>query len=275
MEDKNNLSSRIVVFTNGIWRANQISEFMLALDGLSTRIAVALKISELCHSSDNLISNMRILGLLGKRKDFTGEFPSSPKEAFIRADFIDFVKNMRSVGIDVKPSSLGLKFSFGVKDLIDIAPISSRAEIESISMSSPGKWSLIISELLGTKEVFIFLEKIFDSIFFNKSIRMKKEGEGREALAKAKIVEEKVRESKAHSDLEQIKVYKEVNNLILDYNITIESLITTLRNSGFSDAEIKIVLTEKLIRDIDILARFNSIGLVEKIQIEKYKFIEE
>lgn len=259
--------ARIVVKTDGIWRASQVVDTLSALDGLSTRVAVASKIAEDCETFDYVISNLRALGLLQKGLPDQWDKAASSHDILARTDYVKFISLMRNIGVEVQQTTLGLKFLFHVSDLLDLAPKSSRPEIEHIKMASPGSWSLLLSGLLGTKQAVSLLEKIFDALFFHKSTKTKKEAEARDASANARITEAKAKEQEAKAEMACIKVHKEQTKIMLDYTIAIDSLVASLRNAGFEDKDLKSVLQDKVMADIDILSRYKSIGLIRNISV--------
>ena len=157
MED--NLGFRITLKTNNIWRVNQLTEALNSLDGLVTRISVAGKISETCQKFDYAISNLQAFGLLEKGQKWIEA--QTPDEIITRNDFVDLFTSFRNAGVEVSSKEFGLKFTFTVSDLMDIAPLSSRPEIEKINISSPGEIILLVSSgILISKQAINLIIKI-------------------------------------------------------------------------------------------------------------------
>ncbi len=153
-----------------------------------------------------------------------------------RNDYVDLLSSFRSYGVEVSSKEFGLKFSFAVDDLLDIAPLSSRPEIESISMSSPGEIILIISGgILVTKQAINLLVKIIDALKRKEEIKEKK-----------------------------IKHF-------YDYSVALDSFVGALRNAGFENNELKKLVRNVITKDIDTITRFISLGNIESISLSEIK----
>lgn len=262
------LSARVLVQTGGVWRLPQLTAALNAIDGLSSRIAVAQHIAESCEEMNYVISNLRALGLLAKGKpDQWGE-TKYPTDLVGRKDYIEFVSLMCNAGVEVQLTDLGVKLSFAVSDLIDLVPSVNRPEIDRINMSSPGEWSIVLTDFLGSKEWVRLLERIFDALFYNRDTGKRKKAEARKAIAKARQEEAKAKHMEIDSELQGLTVASKRNDLILDYSVAVDSLVASLRNAGFADQEIRGILKEKLLQDIDTLSRFKSLGLIKSATVQ-------
>jgi len=253
--------TRLVVETNGVWRVNQIVEILTALDGITARVAVSVHLSEVCDAYDYIISNLHIMGLIQKGDIDKWGMAKTPSDQKVRNDYLSFISNLRKLGVQVQLTEVGAKFSFLTTDIIDIIPVSSRAEIEKINISSPGTFSIILSGLLGSALTKSFLDKIFDPIFFPQSTQMKKQAESREAIAKA-------RKAEAEATKAEIENLDYINRVTLDISVTINNIALSLRNAGFPDNEIKSIVYDSIMRDIDVLARYKSLSMIKSIKAE-------
>jgi hypothetical protein len=261
-------AARIVVRTGGAWRASQFAETLTALDGVATRVAVASQIAETCQQFDYVISNFRVLGLLEKGAPENWRKPDGPQDVIGRTDWVKFVSLMRTMGVGVDLAPDSLKFNFLVPDLLDLAPSSARPEIERIRMASPGTLSLLLTGILGKKQCVSLLERIFDFLVAPKAGRAKRAAEAREAKAKARLAEARAKQQETRVASELVRLQREQVNLLFDYTAAIDSLVITLRNAGFDNSVIKSALQDRVMKDIDVLCRQKSIGLIESVRIK-------
>jgi hypothetical protein len=257
---------RVDVETAGVWRAEQVASTLLAIDKIAARVGIASYISETCEAYDHVIRHMGMFGLLDKKPENWGK-PKTPTDLEVRSGLASFISLMRNAGVNVKVTHLGVDFSFLVDDLSDILPVSSRAEIDRISMSSPGVWSLLLTGAIKSEGAFHFLEKIFDSIFYRESIKRKKAAEARLIESQAELNKANARKERARAKREEILAQQEKQSLILDYVVAVDSLILALRNCGFDNKQIYSVLRDRLMSDIDLLARHKSLGLINNIRV--------
>ena len=265
-EDGYTCRVRIQVQTGGIWRADQLARTLLAIDGISARGGVASYIAETCEAYDYVIKHLKMFGLLNQPKSW--KKPKTPTDVEVRTKFAEFITVMRNVGVSARITQLGVKFQFQVDDLYDIVPTSGRAEIERISMSSPGEWLLLVSGALKSKSAVQLLDKIFDALFFKESTKRRKNAEARETEARARLIDAKAKETKARTDLIAVKVCREETRLLLDYTVAIDSLAASLRNAGFDNQGIQKVLRSRMEDDIQLLAVHKSLQLIKRIRVE-------
>jgi hypothetical protein len=263
---ENELSFKISIKTDGVWRVNQMSEALEAIDGLVTRVLVASKIAEVCQEFSPVISELQIFGLLEKGQERKWNEAKDPADIITRSDFAKFFSLLKNAGVNVTQREFGLKLNFTSSDLREIAPLSSRPEIERITMASPGEWLLIISSgMIVTKQGINLLTKIFDALFFHNKMR---KTELREKEAKAKL--EEIKANKEQLDLESKGMESREKQLKLfhDYTVAIDSLIASLRSVGFENDELKKIVEKMVTQDIDTISRYASLGNIENIKLD-------
>ena len=258
---------RIKVKTGRNWRAEQLANTLLAIDRIAARVGIASYISETCEAYDHVIRHMGTFGLLGKGPE-SWEKPKSPTDLELRNDLAAFISAMRNVGVDVKVTHLGVSYSFLVEDLSELLPISCRAEIERISMSSPGDLDLSLNALKSEGAVRL-LDKIYDSIFFRKQMKRERNAKVRQEEAKAEVDELAVDREKLAVDREKLAVHREECDLVLDIAVAVDSIVSALRNAGFDNSEIRKVVRDSLMADVDLLARHKSMGLIRDLTLQR------
>jgi len=284
MPDEAETYARILVKTQGLWRASQVAEALNALDGLVCRIAAASALADYVQSQDYVINNLRVLGLLKKGGPGRwGKGSGGGMSDVARTDYVTFIRNMRRHGIEVKRTPDTLKFSFIVSDLLELEPVSySRLEIAEISMASPGKWILTMTGLLAKKGLLEPARRIIDALFFYEETRAKKGAEARAVLAAAKKTESEARavlavakktESEAglldaQADLVRTQTARERAKVLLTYRKAIDSERVSLRNAGLIESEIKAKFDQPLEEAISTLSILKAGGLIEGIRLD-------
>lgn len=251
----------IKVETGGNWRAEQLANTLLAIDRIAARIGIASYISETCEQYDHIIRHLGTFGLLGKEPE-AWEKPKSPTDLELRNGLAAFISAMRNVGVDVKVTHLGVSYGFLVEDLSELLPLSCRAEIERIDISSPGKLALLLNGSLKSESAVRLLDKIFDSIFFHKEMK-------RERKAKARQAEAKARQEEAKAQADELAVHREECDLVLDIAVAVDSIVSALRNAGFDNSEIRKIVRDRLMADVDLLARHKSMGLIRDLTLQR------
>ena len=245
---------RIKVETGRNWRAEQLANTLLAIDRIAARVVIASYISETCEAYDHVIRHMGTFGLLGKGPE-SWEKPKLPTDLELRNDLAAFISSMRNVGVDVKITHLGVSYSFLVKDLSELLPVSCRAEVERISMSSPGGLDLLLNGSLKSEGAVRLLDKIYDSIFFRKEMKRERNAKVCQAEAKARI--------------DELAVHREECDLVLGIAVAVDSIVSALRNAGFDNGEIRKVVRDSLMADVDLLARHKSMGLIRELRLQR------
>ncbi len=66
-----------------------------------------------------------------------------------------------------------------------------------------------------------------------------------------------------------LKLERQKVNLLFDYTVAIDSLTASLRNAGFDNADIKSALHARICKDIDVLSKHKSIGLLESVSVKR------
>jgi len=263
-------SIRIHLTTAGTWRAEQVAQTLLAIDRIATRVGVASFISETCEAYDYVVRHMATFGLQGKLPAEWQE-PKSPTDAELRSDLGLFASSLRNAGVELKISQLGVTFHFLVDDLYDLLPVSSRAEVEHIKMSSPGSWSLLLAGAIKSEGAARLLEKIFDSIFYRDATRRRAQAEASQAEAEATEAHAKARSAEVRVAKEALALRDRQCSMILDYAVAIDSLALSLRNAGFDHNQVQKVVRDAITADLDLLARHKSLGLIESLTMERIK----
>jgi len=263
-------SIRIRLTTGGTWRAEQVARTLLAIDRIATRVGVASSISETCEAYDYVVRHMATFGLQGKLPAEWHE-PKSPTEAELRTDLGVFASSLRNAGVELKISQLGVSFRFLVDDLYDLLPVSSRAEVEHIKMSSPGSWSLMLMGAIKSEGAARLLEKIFDSIFYPDATRRRAQAEASQAEAQAAEAHAKARSVELQATKEAFELRERQCSMVLDYAVAVDSLSLSLRNAGFDHNQIQKVVRDAITADLDLLARHKSLGLIESLTMERIK----
>ena len=258
---------RVHVHTAGTWRAEQLAQTLLAIDRIATRVGIASYISQTCEAYDYVIRHMGMFGLMGKAPD-EWEKPTTPTDVELRTDLAAFASTLRNVGVEVKVTHLGVHFLFLVEDLYELLPVSSRAEVEKIHMSSPGSWVLLLTGALKSEGAVTLLGKIFDSIFFRESTKRSKVAEARQKEAEADIAEAKARAENVSAHSHELSLRQQETDMFLDYAVAVDSLVSALRNAGFEHTQIQRIVQDRLTADIDLLARHKSMGLIESLDME-------
>lgn len=263
-------TSILTVRTDGVWRASQVSDALLTFDLLTARIGVALHIAETCDKYDYVLSNMEVFGLFEK-KTTPLNYPSDPLDASSRSDFMNLLSKLRVIGVQPIKTDIGLTFSFVAADLAEIAPLSSRLEVQKIRMASPGVWSLLLSGLLGSRSTTGILHKLFDALFYPRSARRQRTAEARSAIAKARAEEATARQKEARAQLETAStkyLLKRINassNVLLDHTVPLDSIRASL-NGRFPSHEINKALAS-ITDPLERLTLYHSSGLIKSITI--------
>jgi hypothetical protein len=260
--------ARITVATDGVWRAHQVAEALTTLDRLTCRIGTVSMLTEICRTYDYVISNLRVLGLLRKGDPRNWGKVASPSQELARTDYVEFVSMMRRYGVEVEQTPVTLKFSLAVSDLLEVVPESSRLEIESLSMASPGKWLLTVSGALARKAFLAPAQQIFDALFFHRETRARKAAEAQAVLATARKINAEARERDAQAGLVDAKAAHQRATALLTYSKATDSLVASLRNAGFRQADIKAMLVTPLRDEIAVLTTHKCAGLITGIQLE-------
>ena len=258
---------RVHVRTAGTWRAEQVAQTLLAIDRIATRVGIATDIYETCETFDYVIRHMATFGLQGKLPAEWQE-PNDPTDVMLRTDLGKFATALRNAGVEIRFSQLGVNFRFLTEDVYDLLPISSRAEIEHIKMASPGSWSILLGGAIKSKGAARLLEKIFDSIFYRDAVRRKADAEARIAEAHADKEEAEVRTANIRNESDAMALDDRKRDMILDYAVALDSLVSALLNAGFDHQQVQNVIRDAIIGDIDILARHKSMGLIESLTME-------
>lgn len=245
-----------------------MSEALMALDGMTCRIAAASALADYIQSQDYVISNLRVLGLLKKGAPQRWGKASGRAVDVARTDYASFIRDMRRHGVEVKRTPDTLKFSFLISDLLDVVPISSRLEIMQISMSLPGKWMLTMAGILAKKSLLEPVERIFDALFFYRPALAKRDAEAKATRAIAKKTEAEARMIDAEADLVRARIGSEMANALLGYGKALESVVASLRNAGFRQTEIRSTLVEPVQATIATLSTLKASGLVEGIYLQ-------
>jgi hypothetical protein len=268
MPDEPETYARVLVKTQGLWRASQVADALTALDGLICRIATASALADYVQSQDYIINNLRVLGLLKKGGPDRWGKGSGGMAGVARTDYVSFVRDMRRHGVEVKRTPDTLKFSFVVSDLLEIVPVSSRLEIAEISMASPGKWVLTMAGLLAKKGLLEPVQKILDALLYYRPTFAKKEAEVRAIEATTKKTESEAGVLDSQADLVRAKAATERASAMLSYSKAIESVVASLRNAGFSPTDIKGMLAEPVRTAIATLSTQKATGLIEGVYLE-------
>jgi hypothetical protein len=87
--------------------------------------------------------------------------------------------------------------------------------------------------------------------------------ETRQVEANADISEANARKAHAEADVRELQVRHQKCDLILDYAVAVDSLVSALRNAGVEHTQIQRVVRDRLTADIDILARHKSLDLAD------------
>jgi hypothetical protein len=268
MGSENESFARITVATDGVWRAQQVAEALTTLDRLTCRIATVSMLTEICRTYDYVISNLRVLGLLKRGDAQRWSKPAGPMEELARTDYVEFISMMRRYGVEVEQTPVTLKFSLAVSDLMEVVPESSRLEIESLSMASPGKWLLTVSGALARKVFLAPAQQIFDALFFHRETRARKSAEAQAVLATVSRIQAEARKRDAEAGLVDAKAAQQRATALLTYSTATDSLVASLRNAGFRQADIKAMLVTPLREEIAVLTTHKCAGLITGIQIE-------
>lgn len=258
---------RVRVVTAGTWRAEQVAHTLLAIDRIATRVGIATYISETCEAYDYVIRHMATFGLQGKLPVEWRE-PNNPTDVMLRTDLGKFATALRNAGVEIRFSQLGVNFRFLTQDVYDLLPISSRAEVEHIKMSSPGTWSILLGGAIKSEGAARLLEKIFDSIFYRDAVKRKADAEARIAEAQADKEEAKARTAETRSESDALYLGERKCDMILDYAVAVDSLVSALLNAGFDHQQVQSVIRDAIMGDIDLLARHKSMGLIESLTTE-------
>lgn len=268
---KGQKSARITVKTAGVWRASQIAEAFAAIDALCSRIAMGALIADALDQYEYVVSNLRALGLWGKESPESWGEAERPTDIITRRDFVDFVRLMRNLGVDVQTTSIGLQFKFSIDDLLPMVSTSARPEVEHIRMSSPGEWSMLLPVVVD--RAVELLAKVFDSFRYPSIERKKRELELRKMEAGTEIEEEKAKQEQEstkqraiETELKRLDLQREHDIILFDHAVAVDSFIATLRNAGFNNAQL-VHLRTQVNGNIEALEKLHAKNLIEDISM--------
>jgi len=273
--------ARIVVATDGTWRAEQLAQFLYAIDGVASRLTFAAHLAQLLRDTDWVIANQRALGLLdkGRPKDW-GETPGGV-DALSRSDYLKWTAALRQYGIRVRETDFSWSLEFEFDDILAIVPRFNRLEVESIRMSSPG-W---ITALLGTmatkpSEFLLTLRHFVDSIIWRPQTK--------------EIMEAAVRVAKADALERELQVFERVLSIRsrytndtscpegtaastegdaanalapADFPKSTDTLALSLRDAGLPMPQIQKRVLEHVQADANVIYRLAAEGRIRLITV--------
>jgi hypothetical protein len=227
-------------------------------------------LARLCQRYDYVISNLRVLGLLKMGAPDKWRKPEGPMQALTREEYIDFVRTMRTHGVDVRQTRVTLRFSFLVDDLLDTVPRSWRLEIEKLHMASPGGWGLTLAGGLAKKEFLEPVRKIIEAILFYPQIKAKKKAETRLLLATADKTKAEADHVRAQTEGVRAgtALKRAQSEVILSASQAMDTLVASWRHAGFLERDNKARLQDPVEKDLAMLTNLKCNGLIKGIYLD-------
>src|SRR3989304_3506314 len=264
MKDHDPNPVRIVVRASGVWRASQMSQALTAIDQICARVAIAVQIADLFEAYDWAVRSYGFFGFLGGAPS-SWKKPRSPSDVTLRTALAEFVAAMRRVGVDVQPSQTGIKYALHVNDLLELVPVSSRLEIESIHMESPGAWTFVTLALTSNLAVR-HVKRIFSAIVSPQDTRRKIRAEADSAEVDVEIKRAIARKRHLDADQKSLELPRRSIPVIQDLAVAVDSLVMSLVNAGLPPHEIQRVLVRSLEDNSGTIAVLCNQGLIRSIE---------
>ena len=126
----------------------------------------------------------------------------------------------------------------------------------------------MVTNALRSETAYKLLDKIFYALFFREDLRRRVRAKTEQDEAKVRLTEASARETDARVIRELATARRQDAMAVLDYSVALDTLVVSLRNAGFDNAQIQRVLTTRMHDDIGTLAVHKSLGLIASLRVK-------
>lgn len=274
--------SRIVVATDGIWRAEHLAACIRSVDAIVSRLSTAAMFADFLKESEHIITNLRLHGLLDRGTPSQWGKSEGGTEGLSRHGYFRFTKELQRYGIVVKEEEISWSLQFEFEDMLEVVPSVNRLEIESVQMASPGFISFVASGVQGTRSFMDGVIHIFNSLFYYhemksimNSAKILAEAEADAAISSARMNRGRVIEMEinlADKIAKKPSLREEHNTAVCstEYERRLDNLTVDLHNGGCVPRQVSRSIILPTEEDLAGLAKLKCQGLIRGIGVDTF-----